>query len=727
MFAQEINACGNYIDQKLQGLDARLTMGSEPTFTSKKYKGSPEWNISALGREKLAVAKTLHQKLQARLTEGAITLHAKGKWCEGEFVPRWSYNSYWLTNKTPLWRQSNLLIIDPLKAPPCSLEQMKLFIVTLTKTLQIPEKYLLSAYENNLLKIINHHGMQHIQRRDALINQLTKAKSTFAGFVLPLQWNPRNKQWHGLQWNTPNNQLLLQGFGMPIGFRLPNTPHQLQERALCVELRHQRLYVSLPKLESLDAYLHLLHCLETTAQQLNQMIALTGYEPPLHEHLVSFKITPDPGVLEINMPASASWPELVLQHQILHEEAQSLGLTTEKFLSNGRSVSTGGGHHIVIGSQSPSDSILLRKPALLRSLITYWQHHPSLAYLFADQFVGPTSQAPRMDEARSDYLQELEVELLELTNNPASTYQGLNYLFTDLMGNAHRAEICLDKLALKPCRFSLQGLVELRAFAMPPTLEMCLLQLLLVRALIAYLGENPYHTALIRWGERLHQQFFLPTYIWKDFSQIIRSLNQKGYLLHLSWFKTFYDHRFPLIGETQIGPMHLSLRIALEPWPVIGSEISSGTCSRIVDATLERVEIKVTHFDSNRYIMTCNNFTVPLQPTDTIGEYVAGIRFKRRDLPISMHPTVQRQNQLKFDVIDTSEKCIVGGFSYLLPPEDNFTIPQNREEASVCREKYFKIHSMEDKHDYIRPLDTNHQNLILDFCRYDTHTPKINE
>jgi len=674
----------------------------------------------------------LHQKLQARMTHGAIVLHAKGKWCEGEPVPRWSYNSYWLNSNTPLWHQPDLLIIDPLKAPPCSLDQIKKFISTLAENLQIKEKYLLSAYENNILNIMNHHSKKPAQQQAMLIKQLTKVKLSLAGFVLPLQWDQKNTQWQGLQWNSANNQLLLQGFGLPIGFRLPKTPHQIEERALCVELHHQRLYVFLPKLETLDEYLHLLHCLEKTANQLNQMIALTGYEPPVDGQLLSFKITPDPGVLEINMPPASSWNELVLQNQILHEEADSVGLTTTKFLSNGRRVSTGGGHHIVIGSMIPSDSIVLRKPALLRSLITYWQHHPSLAYLFADQFVGPTSQAPRMDEARSDYLQELEVELMQLTNNhdhnQPSKFHGLEYLLTDLMGNAHRAEICLDKLALKSDQSSLQGLVELRAFAMPSTLEMCLLQLLLVRALIAYFCENPYHPALIRWGDRLHQQFFLPTFIWKDFCQIIHDLNQKGYMLDISWFETFYEHRFPLIGQTEIDNMSFTLRTALEPWPVIGKEVSSGACSRMVDATLERVEVKVTQFNSKRYIVTCNNIAIPLQTTDKTGEYVAGIRFKRRDFPFTMHPTVHVQNLLEFDVIDTWEKNTLGGFSYIIPPEENLKIPKNAEEAYAFRQEYFKVHGIKNKIDYIIPSDTdmNHQNLILDFCRYGSGTLKTN-
>jgi uncharacterized protein (DUF2126 family) len=726
MNIQELNACGEFIDNKLEAFDARLTMGSEPTFTSKKYVGSPEWNINALGREKLNLAKKLSQKLLARIAPGAIILHAKGKWCEGELVPRWSYNTYWLKNNTPLWKNANLLIIDPLKAPSCSFEQMKTFMVTLASNLEIKEKFILSANENNISTIMHQHLKKPTQHRDVIIEQLTKSKPSFAGFVLPLYWEQTNHQWRGLQWNTANHQLLLHGFGLPIGFRLPHTPHQLQERALCVELHHQRLYVFLPKLDTLEAYLHILSCIERTAQQLNQMVALTGYEPPSDSHFLSLKITPDPGVLEVNMPPAASWSELVSNNQMLYEEADALGLTTKKFLANGRPVSTGGGHHILIGSMTPSECIVFRNPGVLRSLITYWQHHPSLAYLFSDQFVGPTSQAPRMDEVRSDNLNEIEVELMQLTKHrdlkPCLISHGLAYMLTDIIGNAHRAEICLDKLALKSDHAALQGLIELRAFAMPPTVELCLLQLLLVRALIAYFCEHPYHQPLMRWGDKLHQQFFLPTFIWQDFCQIIAGLNQKGYMLDLSWFKPLYEHRFPVIGQTEIKGMSFTLRTALECWPVIGKDLSSGACGRIVDVALERIEMKASHFDAERYMITCNNIAIPLHHMDT-GEHIAGIRFKKRDLPMTLHPTVPVQHQLEFNVIDTLEKYTVGGFSYTMLPDDNVKVPQTDEEAMAFRQKCFKSHGRGNGADYIQSKDMNHQDFIFDFCRCDARTP----
>ncbi|WNW13139.1 transglutaminase family protein [Pseudomonas sp. DTU_2021_1001937_2_SI_NGA_ILE_001] len=754
----EILALGQQIDQDLQRDDVRLTMGGEPTFVSIDDRDGAEWNTAALGPSKRRLSAELFHRLRAHYAPNALVHFGQGKWYPGEQLPRWSLNCFWRRDGQPVWRNP-ALIADEGRDYGANSELAGVFLASVAERLGLAASRVFPAYEDNQYYLWREGQLPvNLRATDSrLDDELERARlrkvfeqglGAVIGQVLPLARTAAGDAWQTGPWHLRGEHCRLVPGDSPVGYRLPlnaqawaapedypyvhpQDPNQplsplparatpvaaasteraapqrgesagwVVRTALCAQAREGRLYLFMPPLQRLEDYLELVAVLEDTAAELNCPVLLEGYEPPADPRLANFRITPDPGVIEVNVQPSASWDELVERTEFLYEQARLTRLSTEKFMIDGRHTGTGGGNHFVLGGATPGDSPFLRRPDLLRSLISYWHNHPSLSYLFSGLFIGPTSQAPRIDEARNDSLYELEVAFAQFPEPgeavaPWLVDRLLRNLLIDVTGNTHRAEFCIDKLYSPDSASGRLGLLELRAFEMPPHARMSLVQQLLLRALVARFWREPYAPPrLARWGTELHDRFMLPYFIEQDFADVIAELNAAGYPLRAEWFAAHLEFRFPKVGDYAVKGIELELRQALEPWHVLGEEGTAGGTVRYVDSSLERLQVRLNGLPPQRYVLTCNGLPVPLQPTGRAGEFVAGVRYRAWQPANCLQPTIGVHAPLVFDLVDTWMQRSLGGCEYHVahPGGRNYeTLPVNGNEAESRRlARFFRV------------------------------------
>ncbi|WP_447553616.1 transglutaminase family protein [Vreelandella sp. EE22] len=716
-----IMALGDQVDRELVQQDVRLTMGDKPTFVSIDDMESPEWTTEALGEHKRDRAKALVTRLQDAFGSGGVVHQQQGKWHSG-----WALACYWRKDGVALWREPKWLACME-DAPRVHANDMlvKSFTHVLSERLGLASRYWIPAFEDAYYHLwkeqslpVNVDPRQADLKDDAerhrLARLLERDLGAVVGYALPLRHSmTQSHRWETERWPLKRDHLYLVPGDSPMGLRLPlfalpgpafdQTPqpqpsteedrsHSEVHTSLCVEAREGRLHIFLPPLTHLEHYLDLLSIIEESARELGCPVVIEGYPPPQDPRLESFMIAPGPGVIEVNTMPAASWQTLVAQTERLFEEARQSRLGAEKFMLDGRHTGTGGGHHITLGGMTPEDSPFLRRPELMASLVTYWQHHPALSYLFAGLFIGPTSPAPRVDETRHEALHELEIALQQIpmgdeVARPWLLDQLLRHLLTDLSGNTRRAEFCIDNLYSADSGSRRRGLLGLRGFEMPPHARMGLMQMLLIRALVARLWKTPYRAKPVRWGSALQDRWMLPHYLWEDLNDVLDDLRHHGLDFDLAWFAPFREFRFPVHGRLHTPMLDIELRQAIEPWRVLGGEAATGT-TRHIDSSMERLEVKVSGMSGERYIITCNGRQVPLTPTGRSGEAVAGVRYRAWQPPSAPHSPTPVHAPLVFDVIDTWNQRSVAGCTYYVvhPTGRSFeTLPVNAFEAEARR------------------------------------------
>ncbi len=758
---QEILECGKLIDQDLDAMDVRLTMGGEPTFISMDDFDGDEWNTAAMGPTKRILSGHLIKRLRAQFAPGGLLFYSQGKWYPGEILPRWSLACYWRKDGQAIW-EDETLIADEATHYGYDAAHAKVFGEALTEALGADKKWLLPAYEDVFYYMWRERRMpsnvdplksnlKEKNERERFARIFDQGIDEIVGYALPLErrTTAAGPQWTSGPWFLKDNHLFLLPGDSPMGYRLPldslpwvkesefpwHVPQDptrslaalpahagsllayqrrtaeksrlahvgeaenladfhaqatareaaehhpweakpgpqesaawITRSALCIEARQGRLHIFLPPVDETEDFLDLVATIEKTAALLNLKVVLEGTPPSYDSRLTVVKVTPDPGVIEVNLQPAASWDELVRNTSVLYEEARLCRLVTEKFMVDGRHCGTGGGNHIIIGGETPSDSPLLRRPDLLRSMITFWNHHPSMSYLFSGLFIGPTSQAPRVDEARNDSIHELEVAFRTLDGNetplPWQVDRAFRNLLIDPTGNTHRAEFCIDKLYSPDSATGRLGLLEMRNFEMPPHYQMSLAQHLVLRALVARFWNEPYTKPLVRWDSEIHDRWMLPHFIWQDFTDVLGDLRDHGYWVEEEWFAPHLEFRFPRIGEFSQRGIEVEMRHAIEPWHVLGEEGGAGAAVRYVDSSVERMQILVRGMTGERHSICCNGVRVPLHSTGVHGEFVAGVRYRAWQPPNCLHPTIPVHAPLVFDLLDEWNERSLGGCTY---------------------------------------------------------------
>ncbi|WP_069165716.1 transglutaminase family protein [Nocardia altamirensis] len=621
------------------------------------------------------------------------------------------------------------LAAAPRRAQVAEPDSARAVIAHVAASLDLPDEQVRPVYEDPLLRLAGkvrapvgdpvdpeddlEPGLDSAQARKELLTRLDTEVSEPTAYVLSLFRRDDGSGWASSDWrmrrgasaDQPGGRIVLTEGDSPAGLRLPldsvswRTPRRRPDSdpliaepltvhraeppavvapadwepttALVAEVRNGRLHVFLPPVEELDAFLDLVRRVEAAAVAVGSPVVLEGYAPPVDARLRTFSVTPDPGVIEVNVQPTVSFADQAELLSTLYEQARLARLSTESFDVDGTHSGTGGGNHITLGGATPARSPLLRRPDLLVSMLTYWQRHPSLSYLFAGRFVGPTSQAPRVDEGREEALYELEIAFAEIArlgaqagHAPWLVDRALRHLLTDLTGNTHRAEFCIDKLYSPETARGRLGLVELRGFEMPPHFQMAMVQSLLVRGLVARFWSEPLRAKLIRHGANLHGRYLLPHFVLADIAEVAADLRDHGVDFEVSWLDPFTEFRFPRIGTVLLGDVELELRGAIEPWHTLGEQTVAAGTARYVDSSVERLQVRLVGADRDRQVLTCNGMPVPLLATDKAGVQVAGVRYRAWQPPNALHPSITVDVPLVFDLIDTETGLSRGGCTY---------------------------------------------------------------
>lgn len=765
----DLLSASDRVDATLSAAGLDVTVGGEPTFTARHDVAADEWQGGALGPDKWRRGRELAHELRDRLAHGGVILHRTGKHYPGESLPRWALDIISRRDGYALWPDREL-------QSAATVDDARAFGEELCRRLVIEPK-LHPAYEDPW-EVVRHEAAlpPNVDPREAkdsedrrrLAKLLDQGVGNVVGYALPLA---RASVWYTDTWQFRRSHLFLLPGDSALGLRLPlgslaasfapslwadapdvedprrgdddadqdalrrtapprkatpSEPDSAQRlrTALALEPRDGELWVFLPPLSRFEDFCSLVAALDEARVATGLDVQLEGYGPPPSPNLRRFAVTPDPGVLEVNLPPATTGREAADLHATVFDAALATGLTAERYMLDGRLAGSGGGNHITIGAPTPLASPWLTHPQLLASLITFTQHHPSLSYMFTGLFVGPTSQAPRVDEARHDALYELELALPRLYESPPVWQVDalLRHLLCDVAGSTHRAEISIDKLFDPQTPFGRQGLVELRAFEMPPHPRMAAAQVILVRALLAAFTREPYRHDLVRWGPELHDRFLLPYHMWRDFEDVLAYVD-----LPSAAYKPFVELRCPLVGTLDVDTARVEIRNAIEPWHVLGEETTATGTARYVDSSMERIELRTHGLDEERYVVAVNNVAVPMRRVAGRDVRVGGVRFRAWCPPHALHPHLGIHHPLRIEVVDTwAKRGVVGGAYHVWHPEGRAfdSPPLTRVEAAARRAQRFTVEGPSPSPVRARHADPHPEEpYTLDLRRFDVGNP----
>ncbi|MGE0400418.1 MAG: transglutaminase family protein [Kofleriaceae bacterium] len=764
---RELVAAGDRADAALSSAGLSVWIGGEPTFCAREQQDADEWQGGALGEDKWRRGRALAATLRDRLATGGVVLHRMGKHYPGESRPRWALDVIGRRDGGELWPTRDL-------DDTGRVGEAERFALALAAALGV-EPALHPAFEDPwevlraeaaLPPAIDPRtaGLDDPEERRRLAHVMQRGVGSVVGFVLPLARGASN-EWMTDRWTFRRGELFLLPGDSPIGLRLPldslgpglapplwadapiiddprtGDDEDTQARrvvraplgdaargvrtAIAIEPREGQLWAFLPPVPSFDDFCDLVGAIDRARVATGLCVHLEGYTPPPSPDRLRFAVTPDPGVLEVNLPPVASCSEATALYQTVFDAALANGLTAERYMLDGRAAGSGGGNHITIGGPTALRSPWLERPSLLASLITFVQHHPSLSYAFTGLFVGPTSQAPRVDEARHDALSELEIALPRLFSDNVPVWQVdalLRHLLVDVAGSTHRAEISIDKLVDPLTPFGRQGIVELRAFEMPPHPRLLAAQAILVRSLLAAFTAAPYEHRLVRWGEELHDRFLLPYFMARDLEDVCAHAS-----VSFDAYRPFVELRCPLVGVLAVGDASVEVRNAIEPWHVLGEEATQSGTSRYVDSSMERIEIRTHGLDPERYLVAINGCVLPLRGVAGRNVHVGGVRFRAWCPPHSLHPHLGIHHPLRIDVVDRwAKRGVIGGSYHVWHPEGRAfdAPPLTRVEAAARRAQRFAVHGASPLPLHlVTPAPHPQQPYTLDLRRIDAGMP----
>ncbi|MCP9775495.1 transglutaminase family protein [Cyanobium sp. WAJ14-Wanaka] len=624
------------VERRLVEAGIELTFGGEPTYVPFDPEGA-EWSVAADGPSKLGYAKALGRKLQERQWPGSTLIYCPGKRYDGEVNPRWALRLITGADGTPVvnWPQQGLEPAAQAALPHPTKKAARQFLAAIGAALGCK--------------------LHPLELRDPL----SASNRVWAAPLCHEDVDSHDEgSWHGAQWPLKRKLRELSGAPGPAGLRLPlqHFPQGVLCQVLTLEISADGWNLFLPPL---------------ARQPLEQLLlviaeASRGWSQPELSGVLPLDIdgtwqvlglTADPGVLEVNLPVCRSWEAYAGWIRVLEEAGEAVGLRSWRRRGD-QIEGSGGGNHLLWGGPSLETNPFFPRPAWLVGILRYWQHHPSLAYLFSGNSVGPASQAPRPDEGSADWLDlQLAHSILEALpegDQRVAISETLRHLHADKSGNTHRSEISLDKFWNPAWAAGCQGLIEFRALETFPHHQWTGAVALLWRALALHLlrpSQRP--SSLKPWGASLHDQWLLPSQLWLDLEAVLEELTADGLPLDASIFRTIWNWRFPVLLQWQEQQASLEIRRALEPWPLLcDTPVEGGSTSRFVDSSLRRFEVIGNGAFHQRYGLVLNGR--PLRP-GTDGRQPLAVRYRQESLYPCLHPCIANHVPLELVLVDSQE------------------------------------------------------------------------